>query len=176
MSSAIKRDLTSASRAVRRGRGRALRLLRAVAGAGALAALIGVGVPSMLYRSAFVISDARRWASLDFLEARRRTFGAAHTDAIEAIRRKLPRDTSYLLLVPQSTGATTGWELWVRYDLAPRQPILILSRAGRGLRGSGGGAVPRWVRWAVVPGDNDVPVLLTREQLLARRRDRDDGR
>lgn len=143
------------------------RSLRLAVGAGALVLLIGTGVANMLYRSSLVLADARRWAALDLREARRRTFGAAYTDAVEAIRRELPSDASYLL-VPRHTPI--GWELWVRYDLAPRRPILIQSRAGGGLRGPKGTAVPKRVDWAVVPGDEGVPVLLTRDQFLAGRR------
>jgi hypothetical protein len=152
-------------------RRRPLRRLRAAVGIGALLVLIGVGVPSMLYRSFVVLSEARRWSDLDPLEARRRTFGAAYSDAIETIRHDLPPDAWYLL-VPGDLPKETGWELWVRYDLAPRRPILLRSRGGRGLRGPRGEGAPKWVRWAVVPGDEGVPVLLTREQLLSRRRAR----
>jgi hypothetical protein len=150
-------------------------LLRAGVGVGALVALIGTGVTNMLYRSSLLLSDARHWADLDSLEARRLTSGAAYTDAIESIRRTLPSGTWYLL-VPYKVSATTGWELWVRYDLAPRRPILIQPRARRGLRAPNGGAVPKWVRWAVIPDDNGVPLLLTREETLARLRAHDGGR
>lgn len=146
-----------------------LRLLRVGAGAGALVALIGWGFPNVLYQSGFLLADACRWASLDASEARRRTFGAAYMEAIDFIRRELPPDASYLL-VPETMPATSGWELWMRYDLAPRRPILIQSRGGRGLRGPKGTAIPKWVDRALVPGAGGVPVLLTRDQVLARRR------
>ena len=152
-----------------------LRLLRLGAGVGALAVLIGWGIPNMLYQSSLLLADARRWASLDSRETRRRTFGEAYTEAIDSIRRELPSDASYLL-VPENMPAASGWELWVRYDLAPRRPILIQSRGGRGLRGPKGTAIPKWVDRAVVPGANGVPVLLTRDQFLAGRRDRDARR
>jgi hypothetical protein len=150
-----------------------LRLLRVGAGIGALAVLIGWGIPNMLYQSSVLLADARRWAPLDAWEARRRTFGAAYIGAIDAIRRELPPDATYLL-VPENMPAASGWELWVRYDLAPRRPILIQSRGGRGLRGPKGTSIPKWVDRAVVPGDGGVPLLLTRGQLLARRRSRHD--
>jgi hypothetical protein len=154
-------------------RRRPLRLLRAGAGAGALVVLIGWGVPNLLYQSGLLLADAWRWAALDRHEACRRTFGAAYTESIDSIRRELPPDASYLL-VPENKPAASGWELWVRYDLAPRRPILIQSRAGHGLRGPKGTALPKWVDRAVVPGANGVPVLLTRDQLLARGRSRHD--
>jgi hypothetical protein len=136
--------------------------------------MVGIGVPGMLYRSGVLLSEARRSADLDPLEARRRTFGAEYVEAIETIRRDLPPDAWYLL-VPQNASREEGWELWVRYDLAPRRPILLRSRGGRGLRGPRGEGVPRSVRWAVVRGDDGVPRLLTRGQLLARRRRHDGG-
>jgi hypothetical protein len=136
--------------------------------------LIGAGVTNMLYRSGLLLSEAREWADLDSLEARRRASGAAYTEAIATIRRTLPRDAWYLL-VPYKVSSTDGWELWVRYDLAPRRPILIQPRARHGIHGPNGGAVPKWVHWAVLPGDDGVPLLLTREETLARLRAHDGG-
>jgi hypothetical protein len=147
-----------------------LRRLRAILGTAALAALLGVGVVSMVYRSGLLLGDAGRWAKLDPAEARRRTFGPAYVDAVEAIRRDLPDDAWYLLFSPQEPDAT-GWAFWVRHDLAPRRPILI--RPGRGLRTARGAGVPQRVRWAVLLGEAGVPVLVTREEALARLRDRD---
>ncbi|HEV8582255.1 MAG TPA: hypothetical protein VGX68_24555 [Thermoanaerobaculia bacterium] len=173
MPSTVKPDLASPPHALKRVRWRALRHLRVGAGTVALVLLIGTGVAHMVHRSSLVLSDARRWAALDLREARRKTFGAAYTDAIQTIRRELPSDATYLL-VPRSTPV--GWELWIRYDLAPRRPILLQPRAGGGLRGPKGTAVPKWVDWAVVPGDEGVPVLVTRGQLLSGRRAHDAGR
>jgi hypothetical protein len=144
--------------------------LRWIAGAAALAALLGVGAVHMIYRSGAVLSDARRWARLTPAEARRRAFGAAYVDAVEAIRRELPEDAWYLLIPPHDKE--TGWELWLRHDLAPRRPILIEGRAGRRFHTANGAAPPRRVRWAVLPGDGGVPVLLARDEALARLRAR----
>ena len=148
------------------------RRLRGIVGAAALAALLGVGAAGMVYRSGLLLWDAARWAKVDPVEARRRTFGAAYVDAVETIRRDLPDDAWYLLFSPPGADET-GWALWVRHDLAPRRPILIQPRGGRGLRTAHGAAVPRRVRWAVLPGAAGVPVLVTREEALARLRDRD---
>jgi hypothetical protein len=141
-------------------------------GAGALVALLAAGVVDMVRRCGRQLADAGRWAKIDPTEARRRTFGAAYTDAVDAIRRALPDDAWYLLF-PPADSAETGWAVWVRYDLAPRRPILVESSAGRGLRTANGVAVPKWVRWAVLPGDGGVPRLLTREDALARLRAHD---
>lgn len=80
------------------------------------------------------------------------------------------------LLVPRDAPASAGWELWVRYDLAPRRPVLMRSRADGRLSGPRGTAVPQRVDWAVVRGDGDIPLLLSRAELLARRRAPDDDR
>ena len=143
------------------------RLLRVGIGVGALVALTGIGAAKMLYRSGLLLSDARRWAHLDALEARRRTFGWAYSDAIESIRRALPSDAWYLLVPPRETAAT-GWEMWVRYDLAPRRPILIQPNGGHRVRGPKGEVVPEWVRWAVLPDENGMPRLVPRKELRAR--------
>jgi hypothetical protein len=161
--------ISHGSVALKRTRRSTLRLLRVGVGVGALVVLIGAGVANMLYRSCLLLSESRPWSALDPLESRRLASGAAYTDAIESIRRALPRDAWYLL-VPDKVSPATGWEFWVRYDLAPRRPILIQPRAGRGLRGPNGGAIPKRVRWAVMPDDDGVPRLLTREETLARLR------
>jgi hypothetical protein len=126
----------------------------------------------MVYRSVRILSNAGRWARRTPVEARRRAFGAAYVAAVEAIRRELPEDAWYLL-VPPKNSEETGWAVWLRHDLAPRRPILIESWAGgRGLRTVDGAAAPRWVRWTVLPGDGGAPLLLTREEALARLRAR----
>jgi hypothetical protein len=131
-----------------------------------------MGTVHMVYRSVKVLAGAGRWARRTPAEARRRTFGAAYMDAVEAIRRELPEDAWYLIAPPEDFEAT-GWAVWLRHDLAPRRPILIESRAGgRGLRTVDGAAPPRWVRWAILPGDGGVPVLLTRDEALSRLRAR----
>ena len=126
----------------------------------------------MIYRSCRLLSEARRWANLDPAEVRRQTFGAAYTGAIGDIRRAIPKDAWYLLISPEQTEAD-GWALWVRYDLAPRRPVLIQARAGRGLRSLSGAGMPKWVHWAVLPDGEGRPLLLTREQALVRLKARD---
>jgi hypothetical protein len=126
----------------------------------------------MVHRSALLLSEAGRWAKLDPAEARRRTFGAAYTGAIDDIRRALPEDAWYLMISPELSDPS-GWAFWVRYDLAPRRPVLIQPRAGRGLHAANGAGVPKWVRWAVLPDGHGVPFLLTREEALARLRAHD---
>lgn len=147
------------------------RRLRALVAAAALAAILGVGVVNVAYRSAGFLADARHWAKLTPAEARRQVFGAAYVSAVEAIRRDLPGDAWYLI-VPPRDFEETGWAVWLRHDLEPRRPILVEERGGRRFRTVNGTAVPRWVRWAVVTDDGGLPVLLTREEALARLRAR----
>jgi hypothetical protein len=141
-------------------------------GAAALAALLGVGAVQMIYRSGLLLSSAGRWARLTPAEARRRAFGAAYMDAVEAIRRDLPEDAWYLLVPPKDFEAT-GWAVWLRHDLAPRRPFLVERRVRHRLFAANGAIAPKRARWAVMAGDGGVPVLLTREEALARMRGRD---
>ncbi len=145
--------------------------LRAVLGAAALAAILGVGVVYMVYRSAGLLADARHWARLTPLEARRQAFGAAYVEAVEAIRRELPEDAWYLL-IPPAGSEDAGWAFWLRYNLAPRRPVLIESWSRHRLLTVNGAAAPRRARWAVLQGDGNVPVLMTRDEALARLRAR----
>lgn len=147
------------------------RPLRGIVGVAALAALFGVGAVYMVYRSGGLLADARHWARLTPAEAQRRAFGAAYVDAVNAIRRELPEDSWYLLVPPKDFEAT-GWAVWLRHDLAPRRPVLIEGRAGRRFRTLNGAAAPKRVRWVVLAGDGGVPVLLAREEALARLRAR----
>lgn len=151
------------------------RLLRVGIGIAALVALIGIGVAKMLHQSAALLSEARRWAALDSREARRLAFGAAYSDAIETIRRALPGDAWYLLVPPRETAAT-GWEQWVRYDLAPRRPILVQPHGGHRVRGPKGAVVPERVRWAVLPDADGTPRLVPRRKLRAELRALDGRR
>jgi len=137
-----------------------------------LAVLIGAGAVNMIHRSWQLLAEAGRWAKLDSSEARRRSFGAAYTSAVDGIRRALPEDSWYLLVSPERTEAD-GWALWVRYDLAPRRPVLIQARAGGALRSPSGAGMPKWVHWAVLPDGEGRPLLLTREEALVRLKARD---
>jgi hypothetical protein len=141
-------------------------------GAAALAALLGVGAVFMVYRSAGLLSDARHWERLTPAEARRQAFGPAYMEAVEAIRRQLPEDAWYLIFPPEDFEET-GWAVWLRHDLAPRRPFLVERRVRHRLFAANGAIAPKRARWAVMAGDGGVPVLLTREEALARMRGRD---
>lgn len=61
-------------------------------------------------------------AGEDRLAVERRMKGAAYFDAIEAIRRLLPRQAAYGLV---AGGREMGEDNWVRYDLAPRRAVYL---------------------------------------------------
>lgn len=90
------------------------------------------------------------------LEERRRMFGAAYADGIEAIRRQIPEDGAYLLVdgSPEDEGTT----YWVRFDLAPRRAV-----EGGTLQAlqNGRTKVPPDLQWIVVARkDYGAPELL----------------
>jgi hypothetical protein len=55
------------------------------------------------------------------LAARRRVLGGRYADGIERLRAELPADRDYLLF--DAGTELEGARNWVRYDLAPRQPV-----------------------------------------------------
>ncbi|MFI5182258.1 MAG: hypothetical protein ACHQPI_12800 [Thermoanaerobaculia bacterium] len=57
----------------------------------------------------------------DEVTARRRIWGDAYVDAIEAIRRAIPEGAEYLIVVDKRPGTPD----YVAYDLAPRRPLYL---------------------------------------------------
>lgn len=55
-------------------------------------------------------------------DARRRAYGVAYWNGIEALRAEIPKDGAYFL--SKETEAE-GTDYWIRFDLAPRRPILV---------------------------------------------------
>jgi len=105
------------------------------------------------------------------LEARQRFLGKPWTQAIDEIRREIPRDGEYLLVCGQASEDT----YWVRFELAPRRALFPgcwsrLPRNAAWLRNPA--AVPPWV--VVAFEEPRPPILLTREGFL-RRLDRAQG-
>lgn len=83
---------------------------------------LAVSLPWMALRSAKRAAHAIRYLDETRIEGRARVFGPAYTDAIEEIRRAIPKDAAYLLI---DAGGKSGAAYWVRFDLAPRRPILL---------------------------------------------------
>jgi hypothetical protein len=137
---------------------------------GVAVALLGVhllwALPDAAGVARFMLTLPPRSAKESLQAARARLFGAPYTTAIDLIRRALPLDRPYLLVAGESLE--DGGVFWVRYDLAPRPPLLLgrlddLTDAG-GLRralGAEGGQLPVVVAFAAQP-----PRLLSTATLL----------
>jgi hypothetical protein len=87
-----------------------------------LTVFLVVSLPWMALKSTKRMAYAIRHLGETPVEGRARIFGPAYTDAIEEIRRAIPKDAAYLLV---DAGGKTGSAYWVRFDLAPRRPILL---------------------------------------------------
>lgn len=104
-------------------------------------------------------------------EKRVRAFGPGYVDAIETIRRTLPRDAAYVLI--NGDPEDEGGPLWVKFDLAPRRAVFL----GR-LRDDEDGSrlrkrMPRAARWVVIAyGEDRPPLLLERHEFVRRLRER----
>jgi hypothetical protein len=145
--------------------GRSSRAGRVALAALALGIAAGAAYPFAL--SVARISSAVRHAGDTPLEGRRRIFGAAYTEGVEAVRRALPRDSAYALL--EAGAPLEGGGLCLRYDLSPRRAIDLGRLEALPDRPRLESALPREVRWAVVSrGRWTAPLLLSREELLAR--------
>jgi hypothetical protein len=129
------------------------------------ALFLAVSLPSAAVRAAKRLAQAAGLAGEDWSAARRRVFGAPWVEAVEAIRRTIPRDAPYLLV--DATREEEGGAYWVRYELAPR-PALFLGKVqdlpppDRLARQLAGG--PPWV--VVALRDREPPLLFPREVFL----------
>lgn len=118
---------------------------------------LAVSLPWMASRSAKRAAHAIRHLDETRVEGRARVFGPAYTGAIEEIRRAIPKDAAYLLI---DAGGKSGAAYWVRFDLAPRRPILLgtpeqirREKASKDLSSR-----PRWI--VIVPPSAGPPALL----------------
>lgn len=139
--------------------------LRAILGAGALAAFFAAAAPVTLENAVSLVSSARRNARLGAAEARRDLLGAAYVQRLEEIRRLIPEDEAYFLV----NGGTVeeGSHLWVRYELAPRRTLLVGDLSGS--RPSHLRLVRRHpLRWVVIAYPPGTPArVLPRQRFLA---------
>lgn len=98
------------------------------------------------------------------LEERSRHFGPQYAQAIEEIRRTIPRDEVYALV--DADRAEEGSVLWVRFDLAPRRAIYLGFlhdlREPRTVRQR----LIREARWIIVASVRRPPVLYERQEFL----------
>jgi len=146
-------DVSRPRRGTRTGLDRALDL----AAAGLLGMFLAVAVPlAVLHAGRKVVEAAKAHESL--AAARARVHGLEYTRAIDQIRRELPPDGAYLLVMggePNSGGA-----YWVRYDLAPRRAFYFGRLDDFTSSAQVRHALPANLRHVVVAFDSKVPPRL----------------
>jgi hypothetical protein len=132
------------------------------------------GLPDAVVRSARLVAQAIASRGEDEGAARSRTRSAAYVATIERLRALIPRDGAYFLVdgLPVDRCATC----WVRFDLAPRKPLLLgfakdlvgrpeaVARAFATLGGPESGN-PRYV--IVAERSGVPPLVFDRESFLA---------
>lgn len=112
------------------------------------------------------LSQAVALAGEDSAGARRRAQGEAYMDAIEQIRRTVPRDGEYLLV---DGGEERQWApYWVRFDLAPRRARLAGALRDLPDPDRLAARMPVSSRWVVIAFYGRPPVLIGREDFLRR--------
>lgn len=120
------------------------------------AVFLAISLPWMATRSAKRVAHAIRHLDETRIEGRARVFGPAYTEAIEEIRRAIPEDAAYLLV---DAGGESGAAYWVRFDLAPRRPILL--GTPEQIRREEAKSLSSGHRWIVVaPPATQPPILL----------------
>jgi hypothetical protein len=116
---------------------------------------IAAAMPIVGYKS--MASSLRAYASrnLSVEERRDRVFGAPYEAAVAEIRKQMPEKDLYALW--QAEGARPGDAYWIRFDLAPRKPVLLGAFPAQGRASSP--AALRGVRWLVVARGSAPPSL-----------------
>jgi hypothetical protein len=75
------------------------------------------------------LHEAREYLGLDEGETRSKLYGRATVEAYDALRDAIPADGTYLIADESGDGAELNP---VRYDLAPRRPVLVYRRTAEG--------------------------------------------
>ena len=125
--------------------------------------LLAAGVAASLNTSVR-LGQAVALVGEDGAGARRRVQRADYMDAIEQIRRTIPRDGEYLLV--DGGEERQAAPLWVRFDLAPRRARLVGALRDGKLRD-----LPAGSQWVVIAFYGRPPVLIDRETFLLRLRE-----
>ena len=136
-----------------------------------LALHLAISLPAALDRSVQRVSHMLATLGESPREERSRSFGPGYVDAIEQIRRTIPRDAAYVLV--NGDPDDEGGPLWVKFDLAPRRAVFLGrlrdTEDGNRLRNR----MPRAARWVVISyGDYRPPLLLERHDFVSRLRER----
>lgn len=129
--------------------------------------LLAAGVTAVLHTS-LRLSQAVASVGEDGAGARRRVQGADYMDAIEQIRRTIPRDGEYLLV--DGGDEQQAAPLSVRFDLAPRRARIVSARDLPD-PGSLAARMPASSRWVVIAIYGRPPILIDRETFLLRLRE-----
>jgi len=140
-------------------------VFRAVA-LGLLGLFLLISIPTAAVHTGLRLVQAAALVGEDSATARRRVQGTAYMDAIEQIRRTIPRDGEYLLV--DGGAERQGGTYWVRFDLAPRRARFLGNL--RDLAGPGRLAdrMPASSRWVVIAIYGRPPILIDREAFLLR--------
>ncbi len=138
--------------------------LQKVARIGLLAVLglfLGLNAPAALLKSLRRIKQGWELRHETPSESRKRLFGDEYVESVEAIRKSVPPDGEYLLVIGPNTEEEAA--LWVRYDLAPRR-ALLLDQSGaslaRGQEPSPGTVEGLPERAVIVGGRGKAPQLV----------------
>lgn len=125
--------------------------------------LVGLGIGG--YNAGQRLVGAVSYWGMDAAGSRRRVMGDAWVDAVETIRRTIPRDGEYFLI--NGDGPRGGGHYFVSYELAPRRARYLgyLSDITDPVKTAA--AMPPGPRWVVITVPRDEPpVLLDRDELL----------
>ena len=140
---------------------------------GAFALFLFQAGTSAVLRSGRWIGRAVSLAGHDQAAVRRGVRGASYVEAIERIRRIIPRGGEYLLV-----RGGTEWEggaFWVRYELAPRRARFLGVWGELAAERSQRRKLPPGPRWVVVAFSEPRPPVLMRREEFLRALDRSHG-
>ncbi len=136
-----------------------------------LGLFLGLNAPAALMKSLRRIKQGWELRHETLSESRKRLFGAEYVESVEAIRRSIPENGDYLLVI--GLGAEEEAALRVRYDLAPRRALLLdqfgaaPARAEEPLPGTIEGLPERAV---IVSARGRAPQLITTRLLFLNRK------
>ena len=130
--------------------------------------LLAAGVAAAL-NAGVRLGQAVALVGEDGAAARRRVKGGDYMDAIEQIRRTIPRDGEYLIV--DAGEERQGAALWVRFDLAPRRARLVGALRDRPDPDRLAARMPESSRWVVIALYGQPPILIDRETFLLRLRE-----
>ncbi len=119
-----------------------------------VAGLVVVSAPGALRHTWHRLAEVWTLRGENVADARRRAYGEAYWNRIEALRAEIPKDGAYVL---SKDAVAEGSGYWIRFDLAPRKPILVAPKTSRELHAPPENAPPFVVS---VRGPQRLPVLL----------------